>query len=60
MLMNSHNTLTLQNSVFGFSGSTEVELKTLYAVLKIYSLAHKVIVGIMDFRPTLSTYFNNQ
>jgi hypothetical protein len=51
--MNSHDTLTLQSSVFGISISSEVELKTLYAVLRICSLVHKIILGIMDFRPTL-------
>jgi hypothetical protein len=51
--MNSHNTLTLQTSVFGKSVSSEAELKTLYAVLRICSLVHKIILAIMDFRPTL-------
>jgi len=51
--MNSHNTLTLQNSVFGISVSSEVKLKTLKVVLRIYSLAHKITLGNMDLRPTL-------
>jgi len=39
-LTNSHDTLTLQNRMFGISINSEVEHKTLYAVLRIYSLVY--------------------